>query len=1750
MKKLILLTILLQFMLPHTSSPQSLKSINVTGSDTLITFNNFDYAFTENVKNNFIIRDYYEFTDPSKPGQFKLPSRQYFILLNGNKNCTVDIVEKEIVGEESVIPAFNPEANLETDSSVTFTHHEGGGNYNKIKEWQTIGEINYFNYRNKRYGIIKINSHHYDPAANKLYSLKNLKLRLRFQDPSYINQPPKEKKYYLQKYDSTSKWIDYNSTYIKFSTALNTIYRITSHDMDSLGINCSTIDPRTIKIYLRGNEIPLYINGENDGSFDPQDYIEFFGGMNYPEKSCRIINDDNEEYNEFMNRYTDSVYFFLTWGGEKGKRIFIQKESLISYDTLKYYMNTIHCEKNLMVQPVNGDVIANQLPDWNKNKSWYWEWIYTGTKEYKIDLEDPFPGREAGIYVKYVSGGSNKIVNSHQLILKMNDTVIDSQSADRYKQVLLSGKISSGLLKNGENKMSVTNLNNGTNPNYLALDWYEIEYPKMLAMKDDSLLFEIDAGLSKGIKTVEINNAGSGDLILYKIKPVRKKIESFIIIKDHAVFTDTVYGGDQYIIISKLNVRTPEFLDVKKIANLMHVDNQAEYIAVTNKIFKPEAEIYADKIGRHTGLTARVINITDIYDQFSFGFPYPESMKYYLKEASHNWNAFKPKYLTLIGDADYDYKFNRLKYAGIKGGGNHIPSYGFPVSDNWFVCWDDSVSIPEMNVGRIPVNSPEELIHYMEKVENYFSSPMDDWNKRFIFFSGGHNTLADELAAFKNVNDSVINKYVKPAPLGADAVHFYKIASPRSDYGPFTPDQFSSIIKNGALVISYLGHSGTTTWDNGISETSQLKNSINRNPLMTDFGCSTNKFAEPDVISFGEKFLLDRDGDAIAYIGNSSFGIMSTSLTAPLKFYKTIVNNPSASISELLLQTKLDFINESGFSSLNKIFTLTNCLLGDPAIKLKIPDKPNLHLDETSLLTDLEQLNDSQDSVCIRYLIKNSGRAEVKKFDIRFVHKYNEETLLSKSTSMELPLLRDTISFWISPNKLAGGHELLLFLDENNSIMELDESDNTLLTKFNVSSNAVRDLFVYKNQNCYKDQIVLLNPSDQHYADKKILFQISEDENFEHPAERLIQQQKLFTTVLLNDLKMNKRYWYRFKLENAGLPYSAAKSFITSYQSKFLLTDKYSFAGQDYFHTKYSNGRIELANDTVSITVLSAGAYSGSTCVIGMNGINQLTNSYFAGIGLAVFNDKNMNFEYSKWFNLFNNPAAVKELAGVIDSIPAGKIVALGVSDDAANNISLELKKSIKSLGSSKIDSLKFQGSWGMIAKKGGTAADVIEELKDPYGGAVRIEKVFERKFREGKFITQKIGPAARWDKIIIDSLSGNLDLFIIGYLRSGKIDTIKNIPAGRYIDIKKIDAAAYPQIKVGFNLHGNNEHSPGFNSIGVDYDDLPELGINYQTVSFSRDTLNQGEELEISYDTYNAGTSDALLFKIEVNAESSEGITKNVYSRRIDSLVSKGKLNCSIKLDTKDLRGLIHFKINIDTDNEIDEHFEDNNSYSFPVYIRPNTTPSLVKILIDNFEIIDGDYISSKPDIKILLTEKSNSPVNDTSAVDFYLNSKRISYSNNPAVRYYFSESNPKFVVNYAPQLDDGNYQLKVLGKNAFGYLPDSAGTLKKFTVSGEIKLMNLYNYPNPLRENTCFTFELTQVPDELQIKIYTISGRIIKVINSDPFSLRYGFNKIPWDGRDSDSDPVANGIYLYKVILRKGDRSSSFIGKLAVMR
>ncbi|HID39802.1 MAG TPA: hypothetical protein EYP36_09860 [Calditrichaeota bacterium] len=66
--------------------------------------------------------------------------------------------------------------------------------------------------------------------------------------------------------------------------------------------------------------------------------------------------------------------------------------------------------------------------------------------------------------------------------------------------------------------------------------------------------------------------------------------------------------------------------------------------------------------------------------------------------------------------------------------------------------------------------------------------------------------------------------------------------------------------------------------------------------------------------------------------------------------------------------------------------------------------------------------------------------------------------------------------------------------------------------------------------------------------------------------------------------------------------------------------------------------------------------------------------------------------------------------------------------------------------------------------------------------------------------------------------------------------------------------------------------------------------------------------------------------------------------------------------------------------------------------------------------------------------------------------------------------------------------------------------------------------------------------------VKIYTISGRLIEELHG--ISVRGYNDEIIWNGRDRDGDPVANGVYLYKIIVDDGQGKKEHIDKLVIVR
>lgn len=133
-------------------------------------------------------------------------------------------------------------------------------------------------------------------------------------------------------------------------------------------------------------------------------------------------------------------------------------------------------------------------------------------------------------------------------------------------------------------------------------------------------------------------------------------------------------------------------------------------------------------------------------------------------------------------------------------------------------------------------------------------------------------------------------------------------------------------------------------------------------------------------------------------------------------------------------------------------------------------------------------------------------------------------------------------------------------------------------------------------------------------------------------------------------------------------------------------------------------------------------------------------------------------------------------------------------------------------------------------------------------------------------------------------------------------------------------------------------------------------------------------------------------------------------------------------------------------------------------------------------------------------------------------------------------------------PALRSGRHALRIKawdGANNSAVLEMSL----EIVSSDKLKLSDVLNYPNPMKDKTSFCYILSAPADEVAIEIYTLAGRLVKTIRSAASHGGYNF-ETTWDGRDNDGDRVASGVYLYKVRARLAARETAEFGKIVLMR
>jgi hypothetical protein len=148
-----------------------------------------------------------------------------------------------------------------------------------------------------------------------------------------------------------------------------------------------------------------------------------------------------------------------------------------------------------------------------------------------------------------------------------------------------------------------------------------------------------------------------------------------------------------------------------------------------------------------------VVDVADIYDEFSFGLFTPQAIKDFLDHAYHNWTPPAPQYVLLVGDASYDYKDN----LGL-GTVNFVPSYtaftpymGETLTDEWFARISGDDTVPDLYLGRLPAATKAQAAVMVDKIMTYENAPnTKTWEKNVLLVAD--NQTEEYEAVFETIN--------------------------------------------------------------------------------------------------------------------------------------------------------------------------------------------------------------------------------------------------------------------------------------------------------------------------------------------------------------------------------------------------------------------------------------------------------------------------------------------------------------------------------------------------------------------------------------------------------------------------------------------------------------------------------------------------------------------------------------------------------------------------------------------------------------------------------------------------------------------------------------------------------------------------------------------------------------------------------------------------------------------------------------
>jgi hypothetical protein len=518
---------------------------------------------------------------------------------------------------------------------------------------------------------------------------------------------------------------------------------------------------------------------------------------------------------------------------------------------------------------------------------------------------------------------------------------------------------------------------------------------------------------------------------------------------------------------------------------------------------------------------------------------------------------------------------------------------------------------------------------------------------------------------------------------------------------------------------------------------------------------------------------------------------------------------------------------------------------------------------------------------------------------------------------------------------------------------------------------------------------------------------------------------------------------------------------------------------------------------------------------------------------------------------------------------PGDHVLIFSIGNVAFSTWTQAIKDKLIEIGASSaiLDNLNDGDPLIILGYKGAPEGSAIMIVADDASGTpaneqeINLSDIINGYATSGQMISGKIGPSNSWytfyNKVSgIDDLTNDQYHFqLIGINQSNEETLLQSNITLNNLDISNINPAVYPYLRLKFYTTDTAQITPAqLDHWIVTYEPMPE-GILYpdaeqEVVDIEKD---EGEMMDAEFVFRNISDknfSDSI--RVVHTIFNQDGRFRKTDSLNIKALTAWEEQKFTVSFNTLGLGGVNDFDI-VANPYIIPERYYNNNFLNlenFLIVNRDNINP-ILDVAFDGRYILDGDIVAPSPLISIKLKDENEVLLKtDTVGVEILIKPpceecffKRINFSD-PGVTWSPATEKEDFTVEYQPPpFEDGIYTLKVQAEDASGNLSGTEPYQVRFEVINESQITNFYPYPNPFSTSTRFVFTLTGsvIPDQYKIQIMTISGKVVREITQDqigPIHIGNNITEYAWDGRDEFGDQLANGVYLYRVILNTPDQ------------